>query len=515
MLAGAVATFRRALGRPEERVFRRVLMVITVLGAWSRAGGLSNGALFRDDAWVALTHRVGISTAWHMVGTAPGFVMFERYWTALTAPSTLWAQLPIFVFSLVSIPLIAATARWFGLKRWTALLCAVLIAVSKIDVQYATHLKPYASDVLCALGVLIAAEWWRRGHSPWPFAGAALVAVGLSFTVAPLVLGASGVVVYEAYRHKRVRSLLVPGTVSFVALSLLYLSVRSGISPRLRQSWAPNFVQYGSLHAVTHSVWNVTSGLVAGFSDTTPHWHVVGLSKLIIAFVVMSAIWGAVRNRGRLSAPWTAALFAAVVLAAAHVEPLGTGRTDAYLYPALALLVASGSEGALLWLQQRHVVLARIGVGALCVFSIFTLADRTVHLAKYPGGSFVPVQQAASTELANAGGSVLIEGTARWPWTYYEARHVRLIFSNRYNTGFAPLSDNKRVVVMAGTVIEGGYNPSSAVGKLSRFRSTLYVRTDDWPSLGDPVARAFALNYWHVTRQKHVPGYLLEWLSHS
>ncbi len=514
MFDGAVAELRRQLTNPAERVFRRVLMVVTVLAAWSRAGGLTNGALYRDDAWVALTHRVALPTAWKMVGTAPGFVLFERLWTSLTAPSTLWAQLPIYVISVATVPLVALVARWLGLGRWASILASVFIAISAIDVQYATHLKPYASDVVAGLVILVSAEWFRRGHSPWPFAGASVLSVAISFTVAPIVLGAALVLAFEA-RQKRVRELIAPALTMLVALGALYLAVRSGISPRLRQSWAPNFVQYSSLHSLAHSAWNITSGLVAGFSDTTPHWHVAGLSKLILAFIVIGVVIGALRDRARTSAPWSASLVVAAIFAAAHLAPLGTGRTDAYLYPALALLVAYGCEGVWSWLHERSLGLARVGVVALALLSVFTLADRTVHRAHYPGGSFTPVQNAARSELARAHGSVLIEGTARWPWTYYEARTVHLKFSSRYNTGFAPLSDNARVVVMAGTVIEGGYNADAAVAKLGSATTTLYVRTDDWPSLGDPVANAFSNAYWHVTRERHVPGYLLEWLTHS
>src|SRR5665811_1046638 len=79
------------------------VMVLTLFAAWLRMAGLSSGSFYRDDAWVALTHRVPWHVAIHMVGTAPGFVLFERFWTSLTAPSTWWAQLPSFAVSILAI----------------------------------------------------------------------------------------------------------------------------------------------------------------------------------------------------------------------------------------------------------------------------------------------------------------------------------------------------------------------------------------------------------------------------
>jgi hypothetical protein len=515
MITGAGAVIRQRLSQRSERPFLVGLFALSVLSAYARVAGLSHGAFFRDDAWVALTRRVPLHVAWHMVGTAPGFVLFERMWVAIAAPSTWWAQMPTFVIAVITVPLVALGARWLGLSSPASILAATLIAVSRIDVQYATHIKPYASDVLFALAVVLTGELFRRGRSLWPFAITALVAIAVSFTVAPLVLGVGVVLMVDAKRQDRLRSLVAPLLVLAVPLLILYNAVRSGISPRLRQSWAPNFFNFSSLHSLGRSLWNIATGLVAGFSDTTPHWHIAGLSKLILAFVLVATICGAVRARARLSAPWSAGLAVAVLFAAAHVAPLGTGRTDAYLYPVLALLVAYGSEGAITWLATKRQVLSRVAVGALVGLALFTVADRVVHRTPYTGGSFRAVAVAAKDELSMAHGSVLIEGTARWPWTYYNSPRVRLTFSPLYNTGFAPLSTQRHVVVMPGTIIEGGYNAEAAVRKLRTATSTLYVRTDDWPSLGDPLAHAFANHCWHVTKQQHPHGYLLEWLQRA
>lgn len=495
-----------------ERDFRWALGAITLVGLWCRLAALSRGSLFRDDAWVALTRRVPLHEAWHMVGTAPGFTLLEREWTALTQPSTLLAQLPTLGASLAAIIAVGLAARYVGLGRGAALGAAALVAIGPISAAYATHLKPYASDELVAALVLVAAERYRRGGSAWPLALVGLLGVALSFSVAPVVLGAAAVVVALGVRRHRTRELVAPGLVAAVPLALLYLAARKGISPRLTRSWSANFVNWHSLHGLVHSIVHIIDGLLWGFVETTPHWHVPGLSKLVIVATILAVLVGAFTSTRRL--PATAGLVAAAILAGAHVAPLGTGRTDAYLYPALAVLAAGGLEAAVGFATRWRRAAGRIVLAGAVAVVGFLGADIAAHRPTYPGGSIDPVA-ADAREVLGHHGAVLIEGTARWPWTYYEVHRVRLVFSGLYNTGFAPLSDQRAVVIMRGTDIEGGYDPAGAVARVERYSEVLYVRTDDWPGLGDPLARAFAVSCFVPVRHAHPPGYLVEWLTRT
>jgi hypothetical protein len=69
------------------------LAAVTALGLWLRAQGLSDVGLWRDDAWVALTSRVDVATAWRMGVTAPGFTLVERAWILVHPGSSRWDQL--------------------------------------------------------------------------------------------------------------------------------------------------------------------------------------------------------------------------------------------------------------------------------------------------------------------------------------------------------------------------------------------------------------------------------------
>jgi hypothetical protein len=512
MIASVATGVRTKIALPRERWFVVGVVTITLVALWCRVGGLTHGSLYRDDAWVALTSRVPWHDAWRMVGTAPGFVLFERWWVGLTAPSTWWAQIPTLVMSVAAVPLMALAARWWGLGRGASLVAATLIAIGRVDVQYATHLKPYAHDVVAGIVVLTAAEWWRRRRSAWPFAILALICLATSFSVAPVVVGCGVVMAATGWRTDRIRSLVLPGALVIVPIGALYWRVHNGISPRLKQSWSPNFVSYHSVHDFVHSLFTIVDGLVWGFSDTTPHWYIPGASKLIIVVVVVTVIVGATRLPTAVLI--VASVVAAGLFAVAHVAPLGTGRTDAYLYPALALLVGFGVETSCSWVGRVRREAAFAVVAIVVVVVGFVTVDQIAHRPSYPGGSIVPVAKAANSVIAGGGG-VLIEGTARWPWTYYEVRNVRLRFSGLYNTGFAPLNDDPHVYIMPGTVIEGGYDPVAAVRAVDQFTTVLYVRTDDWPTLGDPLHAVFAANCYHVVRRAHPAGYLLEWLERS
>jgi hypothetical protein len=86
-------------------------------------------------------------------------------------------------------------------------------------------------------------------------------------------------------------------------------------------------------------------------------------------------------------------------------------------------------------------------------------------------------------------------------------------FSPLYNTGFFPLNTQPHVYVMPGTIIEGGYDAEHAVTSLHDLTPVTYIRTDDWPSMGNPLAAAFARQCYRVVSKRHVPGYLVEQLQ--
>ena len=85
------------------------------------------------------------------------------------------------------------------------------------------------------------------------------------------------------------------------------------------------------------------------------------------------------------------------------------------------------------------------------------------------------------------GDRVVIGGTARWPWTYYDVRHVRIVHSDLYNNGYTTLSDDPRVDRHPGLGdrgrLPGDASQRARTALRGTCRAVLYVESDDWPSM--------------------------------
>jgi hypothetical protein len=278
--------------------------------------------------------------------------------------------------------------------------------------------------------------------------------------------------------------LVASGAATAVGLGGLWLAVRGGVSPRLRASWDGYYLVVSSPHGLVHSARTIVDGLVAGIGDTTPALGLHGLGQLdratlLVLFVVGLTAW----RRQLLS---LAAVGAAIVASVPSLVPLGTGRTDAYLYPALAMVIAEGA--AVVWRLVRRGprVLAMGVLAAALVLSGLLAIDRLSHRPRYPGGNFAAVSALIAQGLHDHDDRVVIGGTARWPWSYYDVRHVRVVHSDLYNNGYTTLSDNPWVYVIPGSAIEGGYLASArrvAMALRNSCRPVLYVESGDWPSM--------------------------------
>lgn len=471
-----------------ERYEWLVLLGIAVVAAVARAGGLASGTLYRDDAWVALTTRVPLATAARMVVTTPGFVLAERVWIGWFPHDVLVEQLPTYVASVLGVLVVGRLARWWGLSAGASLVAAGVVAVASSDVVYATRVKPYAFDLLGACLLLWLAERVRRSGSksaPW-LAVASAGVCAFSLTPVPLVAGLWVALGAEALVRRRLdRRLVGSAACAAAALVALWLAVRSGVSSRLQASWDGHYLDLSSLHAFTRSARTILDGLLAGAGDTTPRLGLHGLGELDRVALAVLAVVGLMRWRRQLLP--ICALLAAVVLSVPRFVPLGTGRTDAYLYPAIALLVAEG--GSLLVagvrrLGRRALVVA---LAAAVAFAGLLAVDRVAYRPGYPGGNLRVVAAVLRRDAAH-GQLVVLGGTVRWPWAYYEARAVRIRFSDLYNNGYTPLVTEPagRYFLMPGSAIEGGYRAASlraARFAASRCGDVEYVEADDWPSM--------------------------------
>ena len=444
------------------------LLALTAFGALLRAHGFSGLGLYRDDAWVALSGRVGIGLAWHMWATAPGWFFLERTFTGLTPGTTAWQQLPAFVAGVACIPAMYALSRWFRLHRVAALATAAAVSLSPMCVTYSTRVKEYEADLLLTCLILALAEAVRRRPGPRHvrrLAVASVVAFLLSASVAPIIVGAwiAVVVLIRPGAPKDwPRHVLGAAAATAAGCALVALAFYAHPSPAVVRFWGDAFLSWRSAAAffstLGSSTWHLLSSL-AGLGSLSP-----AVRALLLAAWIALMVIGLYRNVAMVSPALAVAV--AYVASAAHVEPLGTGRTDEYLYPALLLLTAVGvtrtvalAGRRLRQLPRPQVVTAAVAAVTLAglvagLFAVHAYATRPV----YPG---VDVRALAADLRQHQlpGDHIFVSELIRYPWALYETHPPDVILGGDWSAGFTVKSTDPTVFIAPSEYYEGGSEP--------------------------------------------------------
>jgi hypothetical protein len=504
------------------------LATVTAVGAAIRARGFSNLGLFRDDAWVAMSAKVGLGTAWHMWVTAPGFYFLERTFIAAGAGTTSWDQGPVFVAAVACIPATYALIRYFRLGRVVGLVAALLVSVSPVCVAYATRIKEYPVDFLLVCALLALAEAVRRRPAPTRVAALALCSVA-AFTVSASE-GAAVAALWLALLVLTVRARPYPwpvlaGAAATAAASTLVASVfYSHLSSGPTTYWVIHggFIEHHSFGEVVStantSTWNLLNGLF-GLPTFGAGWRLV----VVLAWLTLS-VFALVRRPSVLLGP-ALVVAAAFGASAVHMAPLGTGRTDEYLYPALLLLLAVGvSEVAVALLRQpdreEHVEMDGEDAGAAGAKDdvaphrswLFTAAATTAFVALVVGGALlferadhatqpyagvdVSALSAAIRSHEQPGDHIFVSELMRYPWALYEDAPLHLEFGTGWATGFTVVSTDPNTFIVPSENYEAGSAPAAWAASMARYQRLWYV----WfPPLGGyaPSYAALLRDGWH------------------
>ncbi|HVN49904.1 MAG TPA: hypothetical protein VMT43_00655, partial [Acidimicrobiales bacterium] len=267
-----------------------VLATVTVLGLWLRVQGLSHLGLWRDDAWVALSSRVGISTAWRMGVTARGFMLAERAWTLLHAGSPTWAQLLPLALGVAGILAVYALARQFGLPSWWSIGCATVVALSPIAIVWSTHVKQYSTDLLLSCVLLGLGERARRvpiGLRLALLGTASLVSLVVSASVVPILVGVwLALAVVAAEQRSRRRAIVVAGGVTAALCGAFALAALSHLPTALHRYWQDEgrFVPTSSVRDLGRGVTRAVEALATGVVHLPSPLAVVG--AVLVALLV-------------------------------------------------------------------------------------------------------------------------------------------------------------------------------------------------------------------------------------
>ena len=440
-----------------------ILVGLVVLGAVIRVHGFTSNDLWFDDAWAAAPARVGLSKAVHMVLTAPGYGLALRSWIRIDPGTTWFAQLPAYLLSVVAIPSVWGVVRRLHLPRWTALGAAAVIAAGPLAVQYSTRVKEYPFDLLAACVLLVLAERVREVPSTlrlWSLAGASVVAFAMSAGPAPVIAGIwLAVLIWSVTRPVSLAKLPGPLAALAVGCGLVWVAFLRHLPGVLSFNWRRRgfLVDYRSFSLAERTVSMIFGGFVHAFAaypvpmtffNTKRGLHAVSVALIgvaLLAVAVAGPIAAAARRRWTTPAlPSALALVVAVLLAFADRVPLGDGRTDEVLYPALLVCLASVSASVAPRVARAAPKLlatraARSGLVALALagVALYGLA----HEAVYPSVSLRGVA-ARLPALERPGDVVFVDTFNSFAWCYYGLSTCRIQVGGApvWPQGFRPIS---------------------------------------------------------------------------
>ncbi len=449
----AAPSWHQALRSSRLTLF--LVVVAVLVGVVLRLDQLTKIGLFQDDAWVALSGRVSFSTAMKMSGTAPGFfAVLHPYWS-LHPQNPWWAQLPALCLGVLGL-----CCSWPFFYRFTtsarwATAGTALVAIAPVPVATSGHVKPYTLDFVNAMVLLVLAHavLERRGrHGWWWLAAASIVTFWLSASIVVVVLGVWLVVVGNGVRSASDRrGVLGAAGLTAVCMGATFAACYANLPTALVGYWRAlgNFLE---LHGLRHEVSSIFHGFTQGlFPTDTSIPHEVLLVGLGLAAL---ALLGAAQFSTTSLA--SASVAVAVIAAAASKIPIGTGRTDEVLYPAIFLLVVTGAKGVAEHVRTRaSVKMARVLCGALMGLLAVGALTAVVHPKPYPA---VGARQLA-LQIGTRSPTV-VDPYARYPWALSVSRSFRLLFNPGFGAGFTVADLSPTTQIAPAQAYEVGYNPA-------------------------------------------------------
>jgi hypothetical protein len=280
------------------------------------------------------------------------------------------------------------------------LLAVAIFAVSYHPIRYAAEVKPYASDLLSALLILLAAvEWWReprRVRWLWFLAAISPIALALSH---PAIFVATGVAIGLGPAVARTRQVAVRaayGTFAastagaFVALYAVFTRSQAAATLSVMQTqWVAAFPPLADPLALIRWLMTVHTGSMFAY----PCGGERGASSLSFLLFAIGAV--ALWRRRRRTVLLTCLAPFAMGLAASAIKryPYGgvadgsPARVMQYLVPSICLLAGIGAAVIVAAVRRLRpqMRLIHVGLPALALIGIVPLAAeafrpyRTVH----------------------------------------------------------------------------------------------------------------------------------------
>jgi hypothetical protein len=259
-----------------------------------------------------------------------------------------------------------------GFNSLPSLLAVGIFAVSVHPIRHTAEAKPYASDLLVALALLVpAAEWLhKRDSTGWIWALVVIAPLALLLSN-PAVFVAGGIVLgllVPVWRTGRWLTSLAVGSFSLVlivAFCLIYTSFgmtqSEGAMAGLRQYWALSFPPL--MHPSRMPAW--LFWVHTGSTFAYPGGGARGASTAtFVAFLVGAAVLTR-RGQGAVVACLTAPFGLAFLAAAIGRYPYGgEARLMQFAAPSICLLAGQGAAATLCSIPRARARARRVVLGA-------------------------------------------------------------------------------------------------------------------------------------------------------
>jgi hypothetical protein len=288
-----------------------------------------------------------------------------------------------FACGLASMVLFRHVARRL-LGGLPMLLAVGVFAVAPHPIRHCADVKPYATDLLVALGLLaLAVDWLREpGHSRrlWWLAIASPLAMGLSHPAAFVAMGIGLALAIPAWRTGRwsirlgAAAALVAPVASFLALFVLVTGSQcdgSGLQG-MRGYWGDSFPPLGEPLRLVRWLILTHTGSMFAYPDGGQRGE--STATAILCIVAIVTLWrrGCRPPLTLLLAPFGLTLVAASLRRYPYG---GEARIAQHLAPMICLLTGLGASVVVLTLprprdRSRGLALALIGLGLLGMGSV-------------------------------------------------------------------------------------------------------------------------------------------------
>jgi len=424
-------------------------LLLVAIAAWLRHRPLGPPSLWLDDAWPALV----IKTPWRNVTTvgltAPGFAAALKVWLHITGFSATKAQGLAFAFGIAAPALLGLLCVTRRIGRPAALVAAALLLTSPAHIAYSARVKQYTLD--STLVIILVWLTWRGLERPedarrWLLlAFGAAVATAMSSGLVPVVGGAllTAVVTVRAV-EKRTRRAVYAAVAAYTAFAAVWWKIvlQPRLGTALHDYWQAFYIS-GNPGGILGGLRSAAVRLAHGFSDFPS-------TLTIIVFVAAAVV--VVRTRPSLSMLFLTPLLAAVVLALFRVAPIGTGRTDLYLYPVFALLIG--------------VAVSEISTrNSWGVYVAVALVVGSLALARAPN-TYPQEDMRQAVAILNVSlrpsDTIMVYSGGRYAFALYAPWPVSVFASNAQTNGFDVRIQRPHTTILASYGTQQGYRNAVA-----------------------------------------------------